>query len=127
MSLTFRIILLVVALVSFLYLIRKINKANLAIEHSLFWVLFSIVLVILAAFPQIAIALADALGIMSPVNLVFLVILFILLFELFQMTLKISRLENRLKNLVQSVALREDGENTCQKEEITKEEKIKEQ
>ncbi len=127
MSLTFRIILLVVALVSFLYLIRKINKANLAIEHSLFWVLFSIVLVILAAFPQIAIALADALGIMSPVNLVFLVIIFILLFELFQMTLKISRLENRLKNLVQSVALREDGENTCQKEEITKEEKIKEQ
>lgn len=118
MTIVFRIVLVVGAIISLAYMMRKIHKAKLQIEHSLFWIVFSIVILILALFPDIPIWLGDLLGIQSPVNLVYLVIIFVLIIRLFQVTLQMSKLENRLKDLVQHEALREHDE-----DEVTEEEK----
>lgn len=110
MSLVFRIILIVASVISFLYMMKKIRQSKLQIEHALFWIVFSIIIVILAVFPQIAIWMADILEIQSPVNLVYLIVIFILIVKLFLDTLYISKLENKIKNLIQHEAIREHEE-----------------
>lgn len=107
MSIAFRIILIVVSVITLLYMVRKIRQSKLQIEHALFWVVFAVMLVILGVFPQIAIGLSQILGLHSPANLVFLFIIFILLVRMFQMTIEISRLEDRIKSLIQHEAIRE--------------------
>ncbi|MEG0962827.1 MAG: DUF2304 domain-containing protein [Lachnospiraceae bacterium] len=107
MSIAFRVILIIVSIVTLLYMIRKIRQSKLQIEHALFWVIFAVMLVVLGIFPQIAIGLSKLLGLQSPANLVFLFIIFILMVRLFQMTLEISKLEDKLKSFIQHEAIRE--------------------
>lgn len=112
MSLVFRIVLIVASIISLLYMMRKIHQSKLQIEHALFWIVFSVIVVLLAVFPQIPIWLAELLGVQSPVNLVYLIIIFVLIVKLFLDTLHISKLETKIKNLIQHEAIREHEEDT---------------
>lgn len=42
---------------------EEYEKQSIKIEYSLFWIVFSFLLLVLSIFPQIAIALADLCGI----------------------------------------------------------------
>ena len=69
MSTSLRVILFVASLCVFFFIMKKIKKAKLKIEYALFWIVSSILLLILSIFPQIAYFFADICGIKSPVNL----------------------------------------------------------
>lgn len=105
MTIVLRVILIIVCLLTMIFLIRKIRQAKVQIEDSLFWIFFSAGLLIISIFPQIADFMAKMLGIYSTVNFLFLFIIFILLIKIFNMSLHISQLENRIKELVQRVAI----------------------
>lgn len=107
MSVTFRIILIIASIITFLYMLKKIRQSKLQIDHALFWVIFSVMLVVMGVFPQIAIGLSNMLELQSPANLVFLFIIFILLVRMFQMTLEISKLEDKLGSMIRHEAIRE--------------------
>ena len=76
MSLVLRIVLIVVAILSFVFVLRKIRKAQVRIEDILFWLVVSLGVLILGIFPKIAYWFSNILGIMSPTNFVFLVFIF---------------------------------------------------
>ena len=107
MSIVFRILLIVASIMTLLYMVRKIRQSKLKIENALFWVVFSVFLVVLGIFPQIAIGLSEVIGLQSPANLVFLFIIFILMVRLFTMTIELSRLEDKIRSLIQHEAIRE--------------------
>ena len=69
-------------------------------------------MIVLAVFPSILIRLSRALGIGSPANLVFLTIIFLLLLKSFNLTVEISALEVKLKELTQRIALKEEEAET---------------
>ena len=105
MSLVLRIVLIVVAILSFVFVLRKIRKAQVRIEDILFWLVVSLGALILGIFPQIAYWFSNILGIMSPTNFVFLVFIFVLLFKVFILTVQVSQLQEKLKDLAQNVAI----------------------
>lgn len=107
MPLVLRIILIVSSILTFGYVASRIRKEKLKLENAIFWILLSIVLVILGLFPQMMFALADCLGIMSSVNLVYLVVIFILLYKVFDLSIKLARVQERLDQLVQVLAIKE--------------------
>ena len=116
MSLVLRIFLIVVSFISIIYVTRRIRKAKLRIDYSLFWIIVSVLNMLLAIFPGVAIKLATMMGVMSAVNLIYLVMIFILLLHNFSMTMKISSLESKINNLTEEIAIREKI-NTDKKEE----------
>lgn len=75
------------------------------IEDALFWFVFSFALIILGVFPGVIIFLTNLADIQSPVNGLFLIILFIILIRLFSLTLKVSMLTLKLSKLAQEIAL----------------------
>lgn len=105
MTITLRIVLIIASICTTFYMLRKIRQSKAQIEDSIFWFAFSLFLIILSIFPQIADFAAKLLGIQSTVNFLFLFMIFVLLVKLFYMTLKISLLENKLRELVQKVAI----------------------
>lgn len=107
MALGLRVILLVIALFSCVFVIRKIRKAQMRIEDTLFWLVISVGTLILGIFPQIAFWCADILGIQAPVNFVYLVFIAILLFKMFILTVQVSQLQEKIKNLAQNMAIKE--------------------
>lgn len=107
MTLVFRVILILVSLCTFISIIKKIRNAKVQIEYSLFWIVFSAVLLLFSIFPQIPNFITDLLGIYSTVNFIFLFVIFVLLVHQFMNSIKISQLEQKLKELTQELAVRE--------------------
>lgn len=103
MSIMLRIVLLIVSILTMVYIISRIRKSKMKIETSLFWIFFSLLCVIFAAFPGIAGFFSGVIGINSPVN--FLFFIFLLLIKEFSMSIKISRLEHSLNELAQKTAI----------------------
>ena len=108
MSIYLRIILVVISMLSMLNILKRVRKSKLQIEYSIFWIVFSILLILVAVFPQPMFVLAQILGIQSPANMVFLFVIFILLIKLFNMTIEVSQLQYNQQELVQKIALDEN-------------------
>ena len=106
MPVILRVLLFVSSLLSFLFVVRSLKKAKVQIYDTTFWIILSALLVVLSIFPQIAIGLAELIGIQSPINLVFLIIIFFLLGHCFIQSLRFSNLEDRFNRLVSDESLR---------------------
>lgn len=107
MTLMLRICLIVASLLTTAVMMNKIRKSKVQIEDSIFWVLFSGALLLFSVFPKAAYLLADLVGIQAPSNFIFMLVIFLLLVKVFSMTMRISQLEAKLRELVQRMALEE--------------------
>lgn len=107
MTAILRIGLILISIMSFFVIIRKIRKSKIRIEDGLFWVAFSIILIVFAIFPRIIYFISDMVGAKSPANIVYLIIIGMLLVKLFFMSIQISLLEHKVVNLTQEMALKE--------------------
>ncbi len=105
MSITLRCLLFLVSLLSCAYTLRRIRKAQMQIDDSIFWIIMSILLVFISIFPGIASFLSALIGIESPANAVFLAVIFLLLAKLFGMSVQISQLNQKIRTLSQEIAL----------------------
>lgn len=106
-TMVFRIVLIIISIGTAYYMLKKIRQSKLQIEHAIFWLIFSAVLVLLSIFPGLAIWGARLVGIYSSTNFIFLTIFFLLIIKCFTMTIQISNLEYRIKELTQTIAIRE--------------------
>ncbi|MGI6070734.1 MAG: DUF2304 domain-containing protein [Blautia sp.] len=105
MTLVLRILLIAFSILTLVHMVRKIRQSKLQIEYSIFWIGFAMVLLLMSLFPGVVSFFTGLAGIQSPVNLVFLAIIFILIIKMFTMTVKISELENKTKELAQKIAV----------------------
>ena len=110
MPLGLRLFLIAGSLAAAVYVLRRIRKNRMSMENSIFWILFSLVLVLLGFFPDVAGWFAGLLGVQSTVNLVYLVIIFLLLVKVFLQDQREARLERQMTRLVQTVALDQEKE-----------------
>ena len=105
MSNLLRIVLMVVSLLSMFFVMIRVRKSKLKIDYSLFWIIFSLLLLIVSIFPGIAYSLSNLLGFMAPVNFVFLFIIFLLIIHSFYLTQKLSKTENMVQSLTEELAV----------------------
>lgn len=117
MSIYIRVLLIIGAVVLLAFMIKRIRQSKLKIEYTIFWIGFSAVLVLMGLFPGIVSWIAHALGFISAVNMVFLVVIFILIVKLFFNTLQISALENKVDSLAQQIAIDRKIDNDIREEE----------
>lgn len=107
MTMTLRIALILASVGTFYMITRKIRQSKVQIESAIFWIVLAIVLVIYSLFPQVADFCAHVLGIYATTNFLFLFAIFVLILKVFYMTIHISQLETKVKELVQQMALEE--------------------
>ena len=105
MTVIFIVILVIVSILTMAFMMRKIRQAKVQIEAALFWVIMALILVVFSLFPAVADACAHLLGIYSTPNFLFLFMIFLLIVKVFGMTLQMSQMESRQKELVQRIAL----------------------
>lgn len=107
MTFTLRIILIICSLISFVLCIKKIKQSKLKIENSVIWMIGSIILIIMSIFANAVEWISNRLGFMAPVNFVFLIIIGFLLIQTFIDNIRISTLNEKIKDLNHYIALKE--------------------
>ncbi len=117
MIVSYQIFLFLGAAGTLIYFLRQISRRHLNIESAVFWSIFSGVCVVLSVFPQIMVRGAAFLGIESPANLLYLIVLCLVIFFLFFTTVKLSHLEQKITALTQHIALEEQAKAQAKKAE----------
>lgn len=105
MTLPLRITLFAASLLTFGYMTVKIRHSKMRLEDSLFWFCFSTLLLLASIFPQVFFWLSNVVGTMSPSNFVFLFFIFILLIVCFRLSVRLSQLDTKLRELTQQLAI----------------------
>ena len=106
MSLTLRIVLLIASLATGVWILGKIRRNHVKQEDALFWISFAAILAILGIFPGISFVMARMLGIMSPSNFVFMMIIALLAEKLFSLSIQASTMESKLEVMAAELAIR---------------------
>lgn len=119
MTFLLRCVLICVSTLLTLYLLRRIRHSKMKIEDSIFWVMFALLLVLFSLFPKLADFISSMVGTYSTANFIFTFMIFILLLKVFFQSVKISQLERRVTELIQTFAL--DKEEDKEKEELSHE------
>ena len=119
MSVQLRIVLILGAVTTMVAMLRQIRKKKVQIDSTIFWILFSFLLVLIALFPDIVYIFSRLLGVISPANLVMAGIILILIIKMFLMTLEISELKEKIRELSQSIALKKEREEYLRDSENT--------
>lgn len=105
MNIRIQIIIAVLIIIALIVIINMIRKKALELRYSLAWLAVGAGVVILDLFPGFMEWLSDLMGIASPVNMLFFLGFCFSLIIIFILTIAISRMSVRIKNLAQELAL----------------------
>ena len=88
-----------------LLIARFVRKQRIQVKDGIFWILFSVILIIFSIFPRLAIWASYLTGVQSPANCVFMLIIFTLGCHQFFLSIKVSQLTIKNSELIQDIAI----------------------
>lgn len=106
MSTTLRILLLLASVVTAVWILWRVRKSKVKMEDAIFWICMAVVLFVMGTFTKVTFWLSGLLGIQSPANCVFIIIIALLIEKIFTLSIKLSQLEDKTEVLAAEVALR---------------------
>lgn len=105
MNIRTQIVVIAVIVLAMIALVNMIKKRTLELRYALLWMVMGIGVLVFACFPGLTNMLAKAVGIGTPINMLFFIGFCFSLAIIFSLTVVISRMANRVKVLAQELAL----------------------
>ena len=105
MNIRIQIIVGIVVVIALLVIVNMIRKKKLELRYALAWLLVGVSILVLDCFPQLITWMAHKLGIASPINMLFFLGFCFSLVIIFTLTVAVSRMSIRIKQLAQEIAL----------------------
>ena len=126
MSPTLRVLLLIAGVVTAIWILYRIRRSKVKLEDAIFWICMAAVLLVFGVFTEFTYWLSALLGIQTPVNCVFLIIIALLIEKVFTLSIKLSQLEEKMEVMSAEVALRSKSleDKISQKESLNEEREV---
>ena len=105
MNIRIQIIIAVFILGALAIIVNMIRKKALELRYALAWLAVGASVLLLDIFPRLMEIISDMLGIASPVNMLFFLGFCFSLIIIFVLTIAVSRMSIRIKELAQEIAL----------------------
>lgn len=105
MNIRIQIIIAIFIIIALFVIVNMIRKKSLELRYALAWLLVGVGVLGLDLFPGIMNWLATLMGIASPVNMLFFLGFCFSLVIVFVLTIAVSRMSIRIKELAQELAL----------------------
>ena len=103
-----RIFLLAVLLIFFCIILFFLVKKQLNLKYTLVWLLADVAMIAVVIFPNIILCISEWIGIISPVNTVFLLAGVFSFLIILTLTIIVSQMRYQLTRLAQAYALLEE-------------------
>jgi len=107
MLIELRISMLIIIVALFIFFIDMLRKQKLNLKYCLVWIFALLGVAVFCIFPGLLDVLSELLGIGIPVNTLFLICIAFLACICISLTIVVSRLSDRLRQLTQNIAILE--------------------
>ncbi len=99
-------------------LIRLMSKKKIDYKYGLGWALVDLVIIVLAACPEVLGWIAHLTGVVAPVNMLFFLGFILVIGIIFSLSMTVSKLQDKVTKLSQELAImRKDSHDEAQKKE----------
>lgn len=105
MSPRLRIILMIAIIFYYIFLVLLLKRKILNLKYTLLWLFFGFIMLLLVLFPQSLYVFTSLVDIDVAENALFAVILFFLIIVLVSITAIVSKLNEKVRKLIQILAL----------------------
>lgn len=100
-----QVILIIGCFFTYWYIIRKVRKSNVRIDDIIVWIIGICIFLLCSIFPQIPYTISHLLGFESTANSIFFIVIFFMFIMIFLLTLRVSQLQEKIKELTHQIAL----------------------
>lgn len=118
MTVKLQIVAGIILILGLLWIVNMIRKRKLELKYALAWMVVIILMLLVDIFPPILSLISFLFGIATPVNTLFILGFIFALALLFILTVTVSRLSDRVRQLSQAVALNEKNIEELQLREL---------
>lgn len=102
-----QLVILAAVLIYFIVLLYLLRNKSLSLKYTLLWLFSGALLLIIALFPELLGYFTALVGIQTPTNALFAVVIFCIILILISLTAIVSKQTERIKKLTQALALLE--------------------
>lgn len=96
---------IIISIICMIYIVHEIRKKRFTIKESFWWIIGSILMLILSIFPHIIDNLAKLIGIVYPPSLLFVLCNIFLIFMIFRNSKRITEQQTKITELAQNLAI----------------------
>ena len=105
MQTTLRIALIIIMILYLLFIARAVKRKNMRIDFLILWMIIGIFLVIALIFPNLINIISDFIGFEVPINMIFSIAIFVVLYFIHELMTLLSKEEKKTITLIQEVSL----------------------
>ena len=105
MQTNLKIVLIVVVLIYIFFILRAVKRKYMRIGYLAFWSITGGILIIALLIPNLVENISSILGFGIPINMIFSIAIFIILYLIFNLTILISKEQNRNTLLIQEISI----------------------
>lgn len=107
MNISLRLTLIVALLIYYVVLFYLLRKRALTLKYTLLWIISGIVMILVVAFPALFEKLMRVIGVVEMTNGLFAVVCFAILIILISITSIVSKMNEKMRQLIQQCAMYE--------------------
>lgn len=105
MQLSLRISLIIIMLMYLFFIAKSVKRKNMRIGYLIFWAIMGLMLIIALIVPNFVENISRIIGFGVPINMIFCVAIFIILYLIFNLMTLISREEKKNTLLIQEISI----------------------
>lgn len=105
MNIVLRVALIIIMIIYLTFIAKAVKRKNMRITYLILWIIIGIFLIIALIFPNLIDAISDIIGFEVPINMIFSVAIFIVLYFIHELMTLISKEEKKNTLLIQEISL----------------------
>ena len=117
MQTNLKIVLIIVVLIYIFFILRAVKRKYMWIGYLAFWSITGGIWIIALLIPNLVENISSILGFGIPINMIFSIAIFIILYLIFNLTILISKEQNRNTLLIQEISILKKRINELEKKE----------
>ena len=105
MQASLKIALIIVVLIYIFCILKAVKRKKMRIKYLIFWFITAVILIIALLIPNLVENISNLLGFGVPINMIFSIAVFIILYLIFDLTILISKEQNKNVLLIQEISM----------------------
>lgn len=105
MNIILRVALIIIMIIYLAIIVKAVKKKNMRINYLIFWIIIGIFLFIALLFPDLITIISNTVGFEVPLNMIYSVAIFIVLYLIHELMTLVSKEEKKNTLLIQEVSL----------------------
>ena len=105
MQTSLKLALIVIVLIYIFCILKAVKRKNMRIGYLIFWSITGVILIIALLIPNLVENISSFLGFGMPINMIFSIAIFIILYLIFDLTTLISKEQNKNVLLIQEISM----------------------